>query len=80
MMVTTEGSKISYTFNNYSETSETGKAIIYSKFYSNPEALLVLDDIKLYQVMDIVKAIEHEVQACRQSVISEFKVHIASFY
>lgn len=79
-MVTTEGGKISYTFSNCSETSETGKAIIYSKFRSNPEALLVLDDVKLYQVMDIVKAIEHEVQACRQSVISEFKVHIASFY
>ena len=79
-MVTTEGAKISYSFNNYSETSETGKAIIYSKFRSNPEALLVLDDIKLYQVMDIVKAIEHEVQVCRQSVIYEFKVHIVSFY
>ena len=79
-MVTTEGAKISYTFNNYSETSETGKDTIYSKFFSNPEALLVLDDSKFYQVLDIVKAIEHEVQACRQSVISEFKVHIASFY
>lgn len=79
-MITTEGAKISYSFNNYSETSETGKSIIYSKFRSNPEALLVLDDIKLYQVMDIVKAIEHEVQACRQSVISEFKLHVASFY
>lgn len=80
MMVTTEGAKISYSFNKYSETSETGKAIIYSKFRSNPEALLVLDDIKFYQVLDIVKDIEHEVQACRQSVISEFKVHVASFY
>ena len=79
-MVTTEGAKISYTFNNYSETSETGKAIIYSKFRSDPEALMVLDDIKFYQVLDIVKAIEHEVNVCRQSVISEFKVHIASFY
>ena len=80
MMVTTEGAKISYTFNNYSETSETGKAVIYSKFRSNPEALLVLDDINFYQVLDIVKAIEHEVQVCRQSVIYEFKVYIASFY
>lgn len=79
-MVTTEGGKISYTFKNYSETSETGNAVIYSKFRSDPEHILVLDDIKLRQVMDIVKAIEHEVQACRQSVISEFKVHIASFY
>lgn len=79
-MVTTEGGKISYTFKNYSETSETGNAVIYSKFKSDQEPILVLDDIKFYQVMDIVKAIEHEVQACRQSVISEFKVHIASFY
>lgn len=79
-MITTEGGKVSYSFKNYSETSETGNAVIYSKFRSNPEALLVLDDIKFYQVLDIVKAIEHEVQACRQSVISEFKVHIASFY
>ena len=79
-MVTTEGAKISYTFNNYSETSETGKAIIYSKFRSNPEPILILDDVKFYQVMDIVKAMKHETQACRQSVISEFKIHIASFY
>lgn len=79
-MVTTEGGKISHTFKNYSETSETGNAVIYSKFKSDQEPILVLDDIKFYQVMDIVKAIEHEVQACRQSVISEFKVHIASFY
>lgn len=79
-MVTTEGGKISYTFKNYSETSETGNAVIYSKFKSDPEPILVLDDIKFYQVLHVVKAIEHEVQACRQSVISEFKVHIASFY
>ena len=79
-MTATESSKLSYTFNNYSETSETGKAVIYSKFRTNPEALLVLDDVKLYQVMDIVKAIEHEIQACRQSIISQFKVHINSFY
>lgn len=79
-MVTTEGGKVSYSFRNYSETSETGKAVIYSKFWSNPEPILILDDIKFYQVMDIVKAMEHEIQACRQSVISEFKVHIASFY
>lgn len=79
-MITTEGCKVSYSFENYSETSETGNAVIYSKFRSNPEPILILDDVKLYQVMDIVKAIEHEVQACRQSVISEFKVHIASFY
>lgn len=79
-MVTTEGGKISYSFKNYYDTSETGNAVIYSKFKSDSEPILVLDDIKLYQVMDVVKAIEHEVQACRQSVISEFKVHIASFY
>lgn len=79
-MVTTEGGKISYTFKNYSETSETGNAVIYSKFKADPEPILVLDDVKFYQVMGIVKAIEHEIQACRQSVISEFKVHIASFY
>lgn len=79
-MVTTEGAKISYTFKHYSETSETGNAVIYSKFKSDQEPILVLDDIKFYQVMDIVKAIEHEVQAGRQSVISEFKVHVASFY
>ncbi len=79
-MVTTEGGKISYTFKNYSETSETGKVVVYSRFNADPEPILVLDDVKLYQVMDIVKAIEHELCACRQSVISEFKIYIASFY
>jgi hypothetical protein len=79
-MVTTEGCKVSYSFKNYSETSETCNAVIYSKFRSNPEPILILDDVKFYQVMDIVKAMKHETQACRQSVISEFKIHIASFY
>ena len=79
-MIATQSGKISYTFKNYSETSETGNAVIYSKFKADPESILVLDDVKFYQVMEIVKAIEHEIQACRQSTISEFKVHIASFY
>lgn len=50
-MVTTEGGKVSYSFNNYSETSETGNAVIYSKFWSNPEPIPILDDVKFYQVM-----------------------------